>query len=69
LQVPREYLEQFGIGGRATLEVTDEGIVIRPVVGRQAAAAPLLPGLEEEEPPAPRRRGLRGLWARVRRRS
>jgi putative ABC transport system ATP-binding protein len=68
LQVPREYLEQFGIGDRATLEGIDEGILIRPVAGRQAAAAPLLPGLEEEELPAPRRRGLRGLWARVRRR-
>ncbi|MBM4464585.1 MAG: ABC transporter ATP-binding protein [Chloroflexi bacterium] len=67
LQVPREYLEQLDIGDRATLEVTEEGILIRPVAGRQAAAAPLLPGLEEEELPAPRRRGLRGLWARVRR--
>jgi len=67
LQVPREYLEQLSIGDRATLEMTDEGILIRPAAGRQAAA-PLLPGLEEEEPPVLRRRGLRGLWARVRRR-
>ena len=68
LQVPREYLEQFGVGDRATLEVTDEGILIRPVAGRQAVAAPLLPGLEEEEPPAPRRRGLSRLWARMKKR-
>jgi len=68
LQVPREYLEQLGIGDRATLELTDKGILIRPVAGRQAAAAPLLPGLDQEEPPAPRRRGLLGLWARVRKR-
>jgi putative ABC transport system ATP-binding protein len=67
LQVPREYLEQFDIGDRATLDMTDEGILIRPVAGRQAAAAPLLPRLEEEQLPAPRRKGLRGLWARVRR--
>jgi ABC-type lipoprotein export system ATPase subunit len=66
LQVPREYLEQLGIGDRATLELTDQGILIRPVAGRQTARAPLLPGLEE--PPAPRRRGLRGLWARMRKR-
>jgi ABC-type lipoprotein export system ATPase subunit len=66
LQVPREYLEQFGIGDRATLEATDEGILIHPVASRQATAAPLLPGLEEEELPASRRRGLRRLWARVR---
>ena len=66
LQVPREYLEQFGIGDRATLEATDEGILIHPVASRQATTAPLLPGLEEEELPAPRRRGLRRLWARVR---
>jgi putative ABC transport system ATP-binding protein len=69
LQVPREYLEQFDIGDRATLDMTDEGILIRPVAGRQAATTPLLPGLEEEEPPAPRQRGLRGLlWARLRKR-
>jgi len=64
LQVPRDYLEQLDIGDRATLEMTDEGILIRPAAGRQAAA-PLLPGLEEEEPPVRRRRGLRGWWARV----
>ncbi|MFQ5814083.1 MAG: ABC transporter ATP-binding protein [Anaerolineae bacterium] len=68
LQVPREYLEQLGIGDRATLEMTDEGILIRPAAGRQAVPAPLLPELEEEELPVRRRRGLRGLWARVRKR-
>jgi len=65
LQVPREYLEQLGIGDRATLELTEEGILIRPVASRQARA-PLMPGLEE--PPAPRRKRLRGWWARVRKR-
>jgi ABC-type lipoprotein export system ATPase subunit/bifunctional DNA-binding transcriptional regulator/antitoxin component of YhaV-PrlF toxin-antitoxin module len=30
LQVPKEYLEQFGIKGRARLELTEEGILIRP---------------------------------------
>jgi putative ABC transport system ATP-binding protein len=66
LQVPREYLERFDIGDRVTLEVTDEGILIRPVAGREAEVAPLLAGLGGEEPPAPQRRGLRGWWARMR---
>jgi putative ABC transport system ATP-binding protein len=67
LQVPREYLEQLGIGDRVTLDLTDEGILILPVAGRQVPAAPLVAGLEEEEPPVPHR-GLRGWWTRVRKR-
>jgi len=66
LQVPRAYLEQFGIGDRATLEITEEGILIRPVAGWQAVATPLLPELEDAEPLVPRRRGLRGWWGRRR---
>jgi len=30
LQVPKDYLEQFGIRGRAQLEITPDGILIRP---------------------------------------
>ncbi len=67
LQVPREYLEQLGIGDRVTLEIKDEGVLIRPVAGRQASSTPLLAGLEESEPPVPRR-GLKGWWTRVRKR-
>ena len=37
LQVPREYLEEYGIGDRARLERTLEGILIRPVSGRKRA--------------------------------
>ena len=40
LQVPGEYLEQFGIGDRATLEITGEGILIRPADGRAVATSP-----------------------------
>jgi len=65
LQVPKAYLEQAGIGDRATLEVTADGILIRPVAGRGRVAAPLMDGLEEE-PPAPLSKGLRGWWARIR---
>ncbi|MGD9047943.1 MAG: ATP-binding cassette domain-containing protein [Anaerolineae bacterium] len=67
LQVPREYLEQLSIGDRVTLDVVEEGILIRPVAGREAAVTPLLAGLEDEEPPPPPRRGLRGWWSRTRR--
>jgi len=37
LQVPKEYLERFGIKGRVRLEMTDDGILILP--GPQAAHA------------------------------
>jgi putative ABC transport system ATP-binding protein len=67
LQVPREYLEQLGISDRVTLEMKDDGVLIRPVAGRQASSAPLLAGLEEAEPQVPRR-GWKGWWARVRKR-
>jgi hypothetical protein len=30
LQIPKEYLEEFGIRGRVRLELTEEGILIRP---------------------------------------
>jgi ABC-type lipoprotein export system ATPase subunit len=68
LQVPKAYLEQAGIGDRATLEVTDDGILIRPVAGRGRVAAPLLEGLEDE-PPAPQQQGRRGWWAKTRKQS
>lgn len=69
LQVPKEYLDETGIGDRATLEVAEGGILIRPVAGRERrVAAPLLEGLEEE-PPASRQRGVHKLWARIRKRS
>ena len=34
LQVPKGYLEEFGITGRARLELTEEGILIRPAPQR-----------------------------------
>jgi putative ABC transport system ATP-binding protein len=50
LQVPQEYLEQFGIKGRVRLELTEEGVLILPApesAHAQAAgmlAAGLVPG-------------------------
>jgi ABC-type lipoprotein export system ATPase subunit len=66
LQVPREYLEELGIGDRATLEVTAEGILIRPAAGRAKAAVPVMDAQDEETlPAAPRRFGsFRRWWAR-----
>jgi ABC-type multidrug transport system ATPase subunit len=63
LQVPREHLESFGISDRVTLEAVDEGILIRPVAGRELNARPLIGGVEEELPPQ-RSRGLQRLWRR-----
>ena len=65
LQVPREYLEQLSIGDRVTLDVKEEGILIRPVAGREAAGSPLLASLEDEEPPPAPRGGLRRWWPRA----
>ncbi len=39
LQVPKDYLEQFGIRGRAQLELTPDGILIRPAQVIQEAQA------------------------------
>ncbi|NOZ27346.1 MAG: ABC transporter ATP-binding protein [Chloroflexi bacterium] len=67
LQVPKEYLEHFGIKGRARLEMTEEGILILPApqsAYTQAAETPvadLVPTSRSE------RRGLRKLFSRWRR--
>jgi ABC-type lipoprotein export system ATPase subunit len=68
LQVPRDYLEQLGIGDRVTLDLMEEGILIRPVAGREAVATPLLASLEDEEPPPLPKRGWRRWWPRARKR-
>ncbi len=49
LQIPKEYLEQFGIRDRAVVELADDGIVVKPAQASE----------EEDE-----RRGLRGLLRR-----
>lgn len=70
LQVPRSYLEEWGIGTRAHLELTEDGILIKPVNGKpvrapdqkdDAGLGESLYGQEDlpPEPPAPRwKRGL-----------
>jgi putative ABC transport system ATP-binding protein len=71
LQVPREYLEQFGIGDRAQLEVSEDGILVKPIAGQAAAGSPDQPSMEEQishlfaDEPPPKRPGF---LARLRRR-
>jgi hypothetical protein len=76
LQVPRDYLEEFNIGDRARVEMTDEGILIRPVEGRDTGARVSeeeawevqVSGLyvEQDEPPQPHhRRALNWLRQRL----
>ncbi len=72
LQLPKELLEQFAIRGRATVEMSEEGILIKPV-DQDRIDAPELEAHEQEEArflreaeEGPRRR--RGLFRRRRRR-
>ncbi len=39
LQVPKDYLEKFAIHGRAVLDITEDGILIRPAQVTQESAA------------------------------
>ena len=76
LQVPRDYLEELGIGDRARVELTDSGILIRPVSGRGIASSRIseeeawdvqVSGLyvEEDQPPSPQHRRMMN-WVRRR---
>jgi hypothetical protein len=53
LQLPHDKTEQAGIGDRVTLEVREDGLLIKPVVGRSNVAVPLI-SVTEDEPPAKR---------------
>ena len=65
LQLPREHLEELGIRDRATVELVEDGILIRPVErqGTGPAAEHHERHIEatslfrDEEPPPPKRRG------------
>jgi ABC-type lipoprotein export system ATPase subunit len=61
LQLPPDLTERAGIGDRVTLELKEDGLLIKPVAGRSAIAAPLI-ALPEDEPPARRK----AWWKRVR---
>ncbi len=64
LQVPKEYLEMFAIRGRAQLEVTEEGILIRPAQVVQEAPATMVARREADV--AGGRIGLRQRLQRAR---
>ena len=72
LQLPKEYLEQFGIGDRAQVDVGEDGIIIQPIGGRAAGNESGQEALEDqiarlfadEQPPERRR----GFLTRLRRR-
>ena len=61
LQVPREFLEQLGISDRAQVDLTEEGILIRPAVGLSdtTAQAARLSEVAEGWGPQGRRRDWR----------
>jgi len=74
LQIPREYLEKLGISDRAQVDLTEEGIVIKPAMGLESTAAQTARVSEVAEVWGPQRRpkdwrlrlgdasrGLRGL--------
>jgi ABC-type lipoprotein export system ATPase subunit len=67
LQVPREYLEQFNIQGRAHIEVAKDGILIRPVTneGTKNRSNAEMDQTEPQVDP-PERQGLHSWWKRLR---
>ncbi len=54
LQLPHDKVEQARIGDRVTLEVKEDGLLIKPVAGRSTVATPLI-ATPEDEPPAKRK--------------
>jgi len=66
LQVPKDYLEQFDINRRVKLEVTDGGILIKPVDEADRKHIEDTSSLDELMETA-KGRGLRGLVNRLRR--
>jgi putative ABC transport system ATP-binding protein len=65
LQIPKEYLAQFGIKGRARLEITEDGILVLPAdivdLDHVRNAETLATGLEA----AKKAQGLSGLLGRI----
>jgi ABC-type multidrug transport system ATPase subunit len=66
LQIPKEYLEMFGIKGRARLELTDEGILVLPteniehVPRRRGAGDPVCGSAQSEGPERAAQQGAAG---------
>ena len=77
LQIPREYLDQLGISDRAQVELTDDGILVKPAVGLDDTASQVARSSEVAESWGPQARskdwrlrigdasrGLRGLFGK-----
>ena len=62
LQIPREYLEQFNIRRRVQVEVTEEGILIRPPAGEHPGHEHVLAHGEQELDEQEVRKGSSALW-------
>jgi len=77
VHIPQELLEELKISQRARLEVTEDGILIRPVEGAEDTtaggdeddASGETPVEKPESKPEQKQRGLRGLMGRMRRSS
>jgi putative ABC transport system ATP-binding protein len=67
LQVPKEYLEQYDIQGRVQLELTDDGILIRPVktAGDNRTAETLVGELEASRKARGLQRFMNALLSRL----
>ncbi len=64
LQIPPNLREAHQIGDRVTLEATEEGVLIKPVAGRDGHSTAA--SLQEDEPPPPATKGLRKWWQNLR---
>jgi putative ABC transport system ATP-binding protein len=64
LQLPHDLAERAGIGDRVTLELKEDGLLIKPVAGRSTVAAPLI-AMPEDEPPPVKRRGVKAWLGRA----
>ncbi len=67
LQVPKEFLEQFNIKGRAILDVTDDGILIRAASSERDAPELAAQERARDERKRTQREGGRSIWDRLRR--
>ena len=63
LQIPKEYLEHFNIKGRAQLELSEEGILIRPAP--QSAHTQAAETAVADLAPVPKTRGMRAFLGRL----
>ena len=64
LQIPPDLRQQTGVGDRVTLEQTEDGILIKPVVGRDGQKSEGGTAVDEIPPPLPPKRGLRRIFSR-----